>query len=56
MYSPKISPEFIPILYKIGKVQGKPMTVVVREALAHYLKVLNTEDIEKQFHTKETIT
>ena len=53
MYSPKIAPEFIPILFKIGKVHNKPMTIVVREALEQYLKLVNMDEIEKEFLIKE---
>jgi len=37
MYSPKIKEEFIPILYKIAKARGIPMTHIVREAMEAYL-------------------
>ena len=37
MYSPKIKEEFIPVLYKIAKARGLPMTHIVREALDEYL-------------------
>ncbi len=37
MYSPKIKEEFIPVLYKIAKARGMPMTHIVREALDEYL-------------------
>ncbi len=53
MYSPKIAPEFIPILYKIGKVRNKPMTIIVQEALDQYLKLVNVPQIEKQFQIME---
>ncbi len=38
MYSPKISEEHIPKLYKIAKEQGKPMTKVVNEMIDKALK------------------
>jgi hypothetical protein len=38
MYSPKIKEELIPILYKIAKEQGKPMTEIVNEAVKEYIK------------------
>ena len=37
MYSPKIKEDYIPVLYKIAKVRGLPMTHIVREALDEYL-------------------
>lgn len=37
MYSPKIKEDLIPILYKIGKEEKKPMTKVVDEILREYL-------------------
>jgi len=37
MYSPKIREDLIPILYQLGKEQGKPMTKVVDEILRGYL-------------------
>jgi site-specific recombinase XerD len=37
MYSPKIKEEYIPVLYKIAKGRGVPMTHIVREALEEYL-------------------
>ena len=37
MYSPKIRDEYIPVLYRIAKDRGVPMTQVVREALEEYL-------------------
>ncbi len=38
MYSPKIKENYIPVLYKIAKARGMPMTHIVREALDEYLK------------------
>jgi hypothetical protein len=38
MYSPKIDEKNIPILYKIAKEQGKPMTKVVNEMIDKALK------------------
>ncbi len=37
MYSPKIKETYIPILYKIARAKGMPMTHIVREALDEYL-------------------
>ena len=38
MYSPRIDPEFIPRLYQLGQKLDKPMTELVNEAVATYLK------------------
>jgi hypothetical protein len=37
MYSPKIKEHYIPILYRIAKARGIPMTHIVREALDEFL-------------------
>ncbi len=37
MYSPKIKETYIPVLYKIARARGMPMTHIVREALDEYL-------------------
>lgn len=37
MYSPKISPKYIPRLYRLAKRRGVPMTWLVDEAVAAYL-------------------
>lgn len=36
MYSPKISPELIPLIYKKAKEKKKPMTKVVNEIIASW--------------------
>jgi len=33
MYSPKIKEDLIPILYKLAKQEGKPMTVLIDQIL-----------------------
>ena len=33
MYSPKIKEDLIPILYKLAKLEGKPMTTLIDEML-----------------------
>ena len=33
MYSPKIKEDLIPILYKLAKLEGKPMTCLIDEML-----------------------
>ena len=38
MYSPKIREEHIPILYRMAKDRGKPMTHVVDEILSRALQ------------------
>ncbi len=37
MYSPKIKEDLIPILYRIGKAEGKTMTKIVDELLRKQL-------------------
>jgi hypothetical protein len=45
MYSPKIKESLIPILYRLKKTTGKPMTQIVNEAVLQYLiKQQNKED------------
>jgi hypothetical protein len=49
MYLPKISEHLIPVLYRLAKKQGKPMTKVVNEILREKLAELITEEqIAKQ--------
>ena len=38
MYSPKINPNHIPVLYHLGKRLKKPMTRLVDEAVRQYLE------------------
>ena len=33
MYSPKVKEDLIPILYKLAKQEGKPMTALINEML-----------------------
>ncbi len=33
MYSPKIDEDLVPVLYKIAKVKGEPMTRVLNEMI-----------------------
>ena len=33
MYSPKIRQDLIPVLYKLAKLEGKPMTALIDEML-----------------------
>ncbi len=37
MYSPKVPERFIPVLYRLGRARGRPMTQLVAEAVARYL-------------------
>lgn len=37
MYSPKIDPELIPLLYKIRVAEGIPMTKIVNRVLRAYI-------------------
>jgi hypothetical protein len=52
MYSPKIKEEYIPIIYRIAKDRGIPMTHIVREALDEYLNkpkmILSTQKGERK--------
>jgi hypothetical protein len=45
MYSPKIKKDLIPILYRLAKKQGKPMTRLVDELLKKSLKGVYHESI-----------
>lgn len=38
MYSPKIPEPLIPILYRLGRERGRPMTQLVAEAVERYLE------------------
>ena len=38
MYSPKIPERLIPILYRLGRERGQPMTQLVAEAVERYLE------------------
>jgi hypothetical protein len=43
MYSPKISEEFIPRLYRMGKAMNKPMTKVVDEIMRTYFDSMDED-------------
>ena len=49
IYSPKISEDLIPVLYRIGKKQGKPMTKVVDNLLRDSIKeyITNSDESEQ---------
>ena len=38
MYSPKVPERLIPILYRLGRERGRPMTHLVAEAVERYLE------------------
>ena len=42
MYSPKIKEEYIPILYRLAKLKGMPMTKLVNNLIKDYLDKLET--------------
>ena len=46
MYSPKISEDLIPELYKLGKAMHKPMTEVVNSILTEYLSNVEIKEEE----------
>jgi hypothetical protein len=48
MYSPKIKEDLIPIIYRLAKEQGKPMTQVVDEILRKELADL-IQETERRF-------
>lgn len=56
MYSPKIAEDLMPVLYKIGKAGGKPMTEIVneiiREAIAKDTLRRNKETTAKNSRNK----
>ena len=39
MYSPKIAEDLVPVLYRIGKAEGRPMTHVVNEIIRKTISV-----------------
>ena len=38
MYSPKVPERLIPILYRLGRERGRPMTHLVAEAVERFLE------------------
>ena len=48
MYSPKIYEPYIPVLYKLKKQRGIPMTALVNEIIGKYLEEQN----ETSFNTR----
>lgn len=51
MYSPKISEDLIPDLYRLAKAKKRPMTKIVNEIISSYLQ--NIEIIEEQTIVQE---
>ena len=49
MYSPKINEEFIPVLYKVAKVQKIPMTRLVNQIIEERIKKVDLIALEKQW-------
>lgn len=54
MYSPKISPDLIPKLYRLGKAYRQPMTKVVDGILRDYLAKI--EIIEEKVLKQELVS
>ncbi len=55
MYSPKISEEFVPVLFRVALSQKRPMTKLVNEIIGDYLQknammreVIGSHDTENQ--------
>jgi len=56
MYSPKISKEYIPKLYRLAKYFGVPMTKLVNQIISEYFKKLDKvlDDIAKGKNNEKT--
>ena len=52
MYSPKISSQFIPSLYRIAKVKRIPMTKLVNRIILDFLAQSDSQVLEQQYQTK----
>lgn len=52
MYSPKISSQFIPRLYRIAKVKKIPMTKLVNRIILDFLSQSDSRVLEQQYQTK----
>jgi len=48
MYSPRIKPELIPKLYRLGKRTGKPMTVLVDSMIREGIRGYKTPSKRKR--------
>ena len=44
MYSPKVREKYVPVLYRLGRRRGVPMTRLVAEALDAYFDRLGLRD------------
>lgn len=55
MYSPKISEDLIPELYRISKEIEKPMTKVVDEILRNYIYICNKHHFISPIAIKNTL-
>jgi len=55
MYSPKISENLIPELYRISKEIEKPMTKVVDEILRNYIYIYNKHPLVSPIVIKNTL-
>jgi len=47
MYSPKIKEELIPKIYKISKIRGIRMTILVNEILAKALNKMEAKEFKR---------
>ena len=47
MYSPKIRERYIPLLYRISKAKGMPMTKVVNQIIHDFLTKTLLEELTK---------
>jgi hypothetical protein len=54
MYSPKINPEHIPVLYRIAKAQGIPMTKLVDQIISDSLSQRGLIKEEKTEYGKKS--
>lgn len=52
MYSPKISPSLIPLIYKKAKEQKKPMTKIVNEIISSWFLAKNIQQSNQNDHGK----
>ena len=56
MYSPKIKEDLIPVLYKLAKRQGKPMTRVVDSILRkHLMGKEKGKCLKKEYESTDTL-
>jgi hypothetical protein len=50
LYSPKIPEKFIPVLYRLGRSRGLPMTRLVADAVERYLENEGVLDASEREH------